>query len=138
MPVNARRRCVRFAKFNLVGLMGAALQLLLWYLLVKSFHLGEVTATPIAVESVVLHNFVWHEQFTWRGQDDRARGQRAIRLWRFHISNGLISIGGNTALTYFLIEQLKAPAFASAAVAIALCAPVNFLLADLWVYRCET
>ncbi len=133
MPVKVTERGERFAKFNLVGLLGAVLQLLLWCLLVKSFHLREVAATPIAAESVVLHNFAWHERFTWRRQESGARRQRVNRLWRFHISNGLISIGGNAALTYILIEQLKAPGLMSAAAAIVLCAPVNFLLADLSV-----
>jgi putative flippase GtrA len=134
----AGRECAQFGKFNLVGLIGAALQLVLLHLLVTSFHLPEVAAAPIAVETVVLHNFVCHERFTWRDQDRVGIRQRSGRLWRFHLSNGLISIAGNTVLISVLVERFNAPAVASAAAAIALCAPVNFLVADLWVYRQRT
>ena len=122
----------RFGRFNLVGLMGTALQLLLFDLLMGKFGLAGVVAAPIAVEIVILHNFFWHERFTWR----RPAGlrQRAIRLGRFHVGNGLISLAGNTLLTYWLSHELKAPPLASAVTAIALCSPINFLVADCWVY----
>ena len=127
------RLCARFGRFNLVGLMGAALQLLLLDLLVECCGLSAVVAAPIAVETAVLHNFFWHERFTWRNQG--APHQRAVRLWRFHAGNGLISIGGNTLLTYCLSHQLQAPPLASAVIAISLCSPINFLVADFWIYK---
>jgi putative flippase GtrA len=129
------RRCTRFGKFNLVGLMGAALQLVLLDQLMERFGLSGIVAAPIAVEIAVLHNFFWHERFTWRDQETVGPRQRAIRLWRFHAGNGLISLAGNTLLTYCLSHQLKTPPLASAVTAIALCAPINFLVADCWVYR---
>lgn len=124
----------RFGKFNLVGLLGAALQLLLLELLMKQFHLPGVAAMPIAVEIAVCHNFFWHERFTWRDREEGGVWRRAVRLGRFHLSNGLVSIAGNTALTYWLVDQLRLPTLPSAVAALALCAPVNFLLADRWVY----
>lgn len=82
----AGREYERFGRFSLTGLMGAALQVILFDLCMKGFHLPGVAAAPIAVEMVVLHNFFWHEQFTW--QDRRTIGlrERATRLWRFHVS----------------------------------------------------
>jgi putative flippase GtrA len=87
------RLCARFGRFNLVGLMGAVLQLVLLDLLMECFHLSAIAAAPIAVETVVLvlDNFFWHERFTWRARPVGVR-QKAIRLWRFHASNGLISL----------------------------------------------
>ena len=130
----AWRQCARFGRFNLVGLLGAALQVLLFDLLLNCFHLAEVAATLIAVEITLLHNFFWHERFTWRDRGLIGPRPTAIRLLRFHASNGLISLTGNTMLTYCLVEKLKAPALPSALASIALCAPVNFLLADHWIY----
>lgn len=124
----------RFGKFNLVGVMGAALQLVLLDLLIERFGLSAIVAAPIAVETAVLHNFFWHERFTWRDRETGLR-QRAIRLGRFHAGNGLVSLAGNTLLTYCLSHQLKAPPLASAVTAITLCSPINFLVADRWVYR---
>jgi dolichol-phosphate mannosyltransferase len=132
--MSAGRQCARFGRFNLVGALGAGLQILLFDLLMKWFQMREAAAAPIAVEIVVLHNFLWHERFTWRERSSCGLRQRAIRLWRFHAGNGLISVVGNTALTYCLVEQLQSPALLSAVAAIAICAPVNFLIADRWVY----
>jgi putative flippase GtrA len=132
--MSAGRQCARFGRFNLVGVLGAGLQIVLFDLLLKCFRIPEVAAAPIAVEIVVLHNFFWHERFTWRDRKLRGLRQMSIRLWRFHCGNGLISLVGNTALTYGLVEGLKSPALPAAVVAIAICAPVNFLIADRWVY----
>jgi putative flippase GtrA len=129
------RLCTRFGRFNVVGLMGAALQLVLLDVLVERFGLPGVAAAPIAVETVVLHNFFWHERFTWRDQGTVRLRQRAGRLWRFHASNGLISLAGNTLLTYCLSHRLKLPSLVAAVTAIALCSPINFLAANCWVYR---
>jgi putative flippase GtrA len=128
------RHYARFGRFSLVGALGAGLQVLVFDLLLKFFQMPEVAAAPIAVEIVVLHNFWWHERFTWRDRGLNGLRQRIIRLWRFHVSSGLISLAGNTGLTYYFVEQLKSPALASAVAAIAICAPVNFLIADRWVY----
>jgi putative flippase GtrA len=57
------------------------------------------------------------------------------RLCRFHIANGLVSLAGNAALTYALVQVLKLPALPSAIVAVVVCWPANFLLADRWVYK---
>ena len=132
--MSSGRQCARFGRFNLVGALGAALQVLLFYLFMKCWRMPEAAAAAIAVEIVVLHNFFWHERFTWRDRRPGGLRQRTIRLWRFHAANGLVSVVGNTALTYCLVQQLKSPALVSAVAAIALCAPVNFWIADRWVY----
>ncbi len=131
----AGRLVARLGKFNLVGLLGAALQLLLLYVLTKGLLISTIAATPIAVEIVVLHNFVWHEGFTWRDRELKTRRRRIARLWRFHVGNGFISVFGNTALVYCLVERLKAPVAPSALAAIVICSLINFLVADRWVYK---
>jgi putative flippase GtrA len=124
----------RLGKFNLVGLMGAALQLSLLGLLTKFLHMSAVAATAVAVEIVLLHNFLWHEKFTWRDRQLGSIRQRLIRLGRFHVGNGLISLLGNTALTYYCVQRLKAPVLLSATAAILFCSLINFYLADRWIY----
>lgn len=125
----------RFGKFNLVGLLGAALQLFLLWTLTKWVCAPALVATPVAVELVVLHNFVWHERFTWRDRRTSDMRQRLIRLWRFHAGNGLTSLLGNTVLVYAFVEWLHAPVLLSAAAAIVVCSLLNFLTADRWVYE---
>ena len=129
-----KRAWPRFARFTLVGLLGVALQLSLLALLTKHFRMPPVTATVLAVEITLLHNFLWHERFTWRDRRFKNFRQRALRLWRFQLGNGLVSLLGNTSLTYCLVERLDAPPLPSALVSIALCSLANFALADRWVY----
>jgi len=133
--MTARGGCARFGKFSLVGVLGAALQVALFDFLVHGVRLPGAAAAAIAVESALLHNFIWHERFTWR-ERRTAMGfrERSARLWRFHAANGMVSLAGNTLLAYCLVQQLKAPAIPSAVAAILVCAPLNFLLADRWVY----
>jgi putative flippase GtrA len=94
-------------------------------------------AAAVAVESAVLHNFLWHEGFTWRDRAAAGLRQRARRLWRFHATNGIVSIAGNTAIEWLLARQCGAPPLVAQAAAIAVCAPVNFWAADRWVYAVE-
>jgi putative flippase GtrA len=126
---------MRFGKFSLVGLLGAALQVILFELLVTVPGLPRMAAAAIAVEAALLHNFSWHERFTWRDRGGIGLTQRARRLGWFHVTNGLVSLCGNTVLIYLFEQELKAPALASAVAAIACCAPANFVLADRCVYR---
>lgn len=125
----------RFGKFSLVGILGAGMQVVLFDLLLDRLHLPGPAAAPIAVELVILHNFLWHERFTWRDRRSAGLRERASQLWRFHAANGFVSLAGNTVLVYGLVQVLKMPALLSAAVAILICAPVNFVIADRWVYR---
>ncbi len=63
-------------------------------------HWPLVVATPLAVEAAVLTNFFWHERWTWR---DRVQASsRWSRLLRFHVTNGITSLVGNTIVTVLL------------------------------------
>jgi putative flippase GtrA len=69
---------VRWSKFNFVGGIGIAVQFAALFLLKTVFHLDYLVATALAVEAAVLHNFVWHERFTWadRTKLDRIKPDR--------------------------------------------------------------
>ena len=125
----------RFGRFGLVGLIGALLQLTLVLMLTKYFGVLSAAATLLAVEITILHNFVWHERFTWGKRGPESSRQIALRLWRFHAGNGLVSLAGNTILMYCLVERLKTPVLPGAVAAIVLCSLANFLIADRWVFR---
>ncbi len=124
----------RFAKFNLVGVLGSGLQIGLLWILKERLAIPTLAATPIAVEIVVLHNFIWHMKFTWRGQEFRTPRHWATALLRLHAGNAAISIAGNTILLFVLVEWLRIPIVLSAAAAILLCSLANFFVADRWVY----
>ena len=62
---------LRWCKFNLVGGIGILVQVVALFFLRGVMHFNYLFATAIAVEAAVMHNFVWHEQFTWA---DRVSG----------------------------------------------------------------
>jgi putative flippase GtrA len=66
-----RSRATRWLKFNLVGGIGIAVQLLTLVALKNGLHLDYLIATALAVETAVLHNFLWHERFTWADLPER-------------------------------------------------------------------
>ncbi|HTW59346.1 MAG TPA: GtrA family protein [Terriglobales bacterium] len=76
---------VRWMKFNFVGGMGVVVQFAVLFLLKGVLHFHYLIATVIAVEAAVVHNFVWHEQFTWA---DRAGADRTMPTWRVRRTSG--------------------------------------------------
>lgn len=122
----------RFIRFNGIGAIGFALQLGLLALLIQ-LGLHYVLATALAVEAAVLHNFLWHERWTW--SDRPAVGTaRLDRLWRFHALNGLVSLAGNLVLMRLLVGACGLPPLAANACAVLACSLVNFTASDRAVF----
>lgn len=123
---------MRFLRFNGVGVAGFALQLgLLAALLFAGVHY--LVATALAVEAAVLHNFAWHERWTWRDRPATGRS-RLARLWRFHALNGLVSLVGNVALMRVLVGAFGMPAIPANLIAVLACSLVNYLASDRLVF----
>jgi putative flippase GtrA len=100
--------------------------------------LPAAAAAAIAVEIAVLHNFVWHERWTWR---DRTGGGRAgvfARLARFHAAAGMVSLAGNVGITLTLIEWLHLPVLIANTVAVTALGVLNFVIADGYVFESGT
>ena len=98
---------MRFWRFNGVGVAGFVVQLgVLTVLLGAGLHY--LAATAIAVETAVVHNFMWHELWTWNDRPAAGRA-RLDRLWRFHALNGIVSLVGNLLLMRLLVGSLGMP-----------------------------
>ena len=123
----------RFVRFNVVGALGFALQLAVLATLERAGW-PVLLATIVAVEAAVLHNFGWHERWTWA---DRRVGTRAGRLSRFHVTNGLISLAGNATITATLAAA-GLPALIANVVAVVACAGANFAAAHFVVFCAKT
>ena len=132
---------VRWCKFNFVGGIGIGVQFAALFLLKGVLHLNYLSATAMAVEAAVLHNFVWHERFTWADRtklsdcENRAKQRQVARLLRFHLSNGAVSIVGNLALMKVLVGQAHMNYLVANAIAITVCSLANFLTSDAWVFE---
>ena len=124
---------LRLAKFSLVGGIGIGVQLGVLTALI-AMRMNYLLATGLAVESAVLHNFLWHHCFTWAERTGPA-GQGAMRsLLRFHLSNGLISMLGNLLLMRWLVGLLHLHVMIANLLTITICWLANFLASDRWVF----
>ncbi len=126
---------VRWLKFNLVGGIGIAVQFVALLLLKGVFHFHYLAATAIAVEAAVVHNFVWHEQFTWSDRVQASWRRSLPRFARFNLTTGAVSILGNLALMKVMVGYGGMNYLLANALAIALCSLANFLVSDEWVFR---
>jgi putative flippase GtrA len=115
----------RWLKFNAVGLIGAGVQILVLQGLVK-LGVHYLLATALAVETAILHNYIWHIRWTWRG--------RAGSLWRFHLGNGLVSLISNIALMRLFGGWMGVPVVPANIAAIVITSVLNFLIGDRWVF----
>lgn len=123
----------------LVGGLGFAIQLAVLSILIAIAHWSWPLATIAAVESAIVHNFFWHERWTW---SDRFHCltwfERARRFVRFNVATGVTSIAGNVAVMTVLVGALHMPAIAANVVAVGVMSAANFVLADRWVFRGST
>jgi len=124
-------------KFNAVGGIGIGVQLVALTLFRSWLKLDYLLATALAVEIAVIHNFVWHERFTWVDRPTTHPAQSLIRLIKFNASNGAISILGNLALMRLLVGALHFNYIASSLSAIVMCSLLNFVLGDRFVFGAE-
>ena len=129
-----KRLGVRWLKFNFVGAVGFAVQLVALKLLLLC-RMNYLAATALAVETAVLHNFAWHERFTWKDRPGGGR-ERLMRLLRFHLGNGLFSIAANLAIMWVLVSRLHMTRLVLAnAIAVAVCSILNFAIGEWYVFR---
>ena len=99
--------------------------------------LDYLLATGLAVEIAVIHNFLWHERFTWADRPATRWVHSLFRLVKFNASNGAVSMVGNLGLMRLLVGEVKLNYVASNLVAIVVCSLVNFLLSDRLVFDGE-
>jgi putative flippase GtrA len=134
-PSEARQGFLRWLKFNFVGGIGIGVQLAALAVFRSLVHLDYLLATALAVETAVLHNFLWHERFTWADRSTSGLTPSLIRLAKFNASNGVASILGNLLLMRLLVGELRLNYMAANLIAISVCSLLNFLLSDRFVFE---
>jgi putative flippase GtrA len=123
----------RPARFAMVGAFGIVVQLAALQSLV-AIGCPYLWATGLAVEAAVLNNFFWHQRFTWNDRRGSCSAQTRLRILRFHLSNGAISILGSLLLMRWLVGQLGMRVLVANLLTIAACSVGNFLASDRWVF----
>ncbi len=123
---------VRFLKFNVVGVFGAAVQLVVVWMLANLVGMHYIAATVLAICVTVVHNFVWHWFWTWR--DRAAAGSLARAFVRFAATNGGMSLLVNLGVMATIVPRLPIGPVVANAIAIGVCAVVNFWLGNEVVF----
>jgi putative flippase GtrA len=119
-------------RFNLVGIMGFALQTMTLWLLVRWAGASAGVAVTVAVLAAVSHNFAWHERFTWRGLP---RERRWNRWLSFHVSTGTISVLTNLGVTLVVMDVTGLPVVPANVIAVALGSLASFWINDRLIFR---
>jgi dolichol-phosphate mannosyltransferase len=124
----------RWTAFNLVGLGGVGVQLIV---LTALTHAGVhyLPATALAVEAAVLNNFAWHQHWTWVDRPGRDASETLYRLIRFNLSVGALSIAQNLVFMKILVGYYAVPFLAANLLTITLCSLLNFFVSDHVVFR---
>jgi putative flippase GtrA len=134
----------RAARFIGVGAGGFGVQVLALHALAAA-GLPYPIATALAVEAAIVHNFLWHERWTW---GDRVAGlkacshdqptacdrERLARFLRFNGSTAIISIGGNVALMALFVSIFGLPLLPANLLSVLALSAVNFVSADRFVF----
>jgi putative flippase GtrA len=126
-----RSTAVRWLKFNAVGGVGIVVQLAVLAVLKSGLRVDYLVATGLAVEAAVIHNFLWHERFTWA---DRAGEPSFLRFVKFNLTTGLFSIVGNLLVMKALVGWAGVNYLVANGITIAACSVVNFVVSDRVVF----
>lgn len=124
----------RWLKFSAVGWLGVGVQLCMLTLLAGYFELHYLIATALAVESAIVHNFFWHERWTWGDRRLAGTPGRWRRLVRFNAASGTVALTGNLLFMSVLVGQLGLHYLVGNVTSIASCALLNFLISDRLVF----
>jgi putative flippase GtrA len=125
----------RWAKFNAVGALGFCIQLNALWLFIVALKLTSLVATALAVETAVVHNFVWHQFLTWKDRSSEKRYDWLKRLYAFNLTNGAVSLAGNLFFARLTVGRHRIWLLAANLFAIAVCSLINFVLTDRLIFR---
>jgi putative flippase GtrA len=126
-----RGTALRWLKFNAVGAMGIGVQLALLAGVRSALGLGYMAATALAVEAAVVHNYFWHERFTWV---DRETESWLARFAKFNLTTWIVSIAGNLVLMRAFVGGIGMNYLVANLLTIATCSVVNFVVSDRVVF----
>jgi len=122
---------MHWLKFNVVGLLGFALQSATLFVLTHTvYSISYLAATAVAVELAVLNNFVWHQRWTWKDRPAKARKETWRRLAKFNVTTGLVSLVGNLVLMSILVGHFGLPITGANVITVVACSVLSFFLAD--------
>ena len=118
----------------MVGALGLVVQVATLAALMEWTSCGYLLATAIAVEAAVIHNFLWHERWTWADRIAFSASERLSRFFRFQLTNALAPMIGNLLLMRLLVGHLGMHLILANLLAVAICSIFTFFAGDRLVF----
>lgn len=125
----------RWLAFSSVGALGFIIQFAALLALAGWFELNYLVATALAVELAILHNFLWHQRWTWSDRGTMSARHMGERLLRFNAGTAVTSIGGNVLLMWVFVSLFDIHFALANLMAVLSLSIVNFLFCDRLVFR---
>ena len=135
MVGDPRQLLRRWLAFSSVGAMGFGLQLTALLVLAGWFEINYLLATALAVEGAILHNFLWHQRWTWADRGSLGNRELLERLLRFNAGTAVTSIGGNLTLMWVFVSWFGVHFAVANVMSVASLAIFNFMFCDQLVFR---
>lgn len=117
-----------------VSTLGLGLQMAILALLCRVVGLPVAVATSIAVCCAVLHNFLWHERWTWADRTTPTAVSRLRRFKRFCGLGVLSGLAGTVSLTAVGFHLLGLPLPLANLVAVVSLGVFNLFGAERWIF----
>jgi putative flippase GtrA len=125
----------RVLRYNTVSVFGIPLKFAVLIAMVELVGFGYLLATVVAVEVVILHNFLWHLRWTWRDRSTGlSRRQVAARLLKFQFGAGAVAMLANLLVMRWLVNGLGFHYFPANMAATVVAGTANFLLSEFFVF----
>lgn len=86
------------------------------------------------MEAAVVHNYLWHERFTWANRMSEAG---IVRFIKFNLTTAAFSIVGKVLLRNLLVGVLVLHYRVASGITIAVRFIVNFAVSDRFVFRAK-
>ncbi|HMF96282.1 MAG TPA: GtrA family protein [Vicinamibacterales bacterium] len=129
-PGTASRRPLGFLA---VASGGFLIQTTIVALLTQRASIAAEVATAIGVELAVLHNFLWHERWTWGDRFDSTRS-RARRFAIYQLATGATSLAVNVVFVAIAVRVFALDATTANVLAVVVMSVANYLIADRCVF----
>ena len=123
---------MRISAFVAVGALGFVLQLAMILALTRLAGWPYPLATIAGVELAVLHNFCWHQRWTWA--ERRSHESIVRRLLKYYAGTAATSIGGNLIFTALWVEAAGLDPVIANVLAVITMSAANYIVADRWVF----
>ena len=123
----------RWALFNLVGMGGFIVQLTLIAALTRRWGWHPAIATAAAMQVVLVQNYFAHSRWTWADRPVVTRRERLLRPLRYQ-GTKMLTLGLNVLLTSALVTFANVAPEIGNALAVGLCAVVNYAAADRLIF----